>query len=292
MATKKTTAPRPLLGAHMSIAGGTPLAIERGDSIGCTAVQIFLKSSNRWRAKPIGDDEAAEFKRKLAASGVRIVFGHDSYLINLASPKDALYRKSIDSMTDEVERAARLGVPFIVIHPGSHMGEGDEWGLQRVVEGIDAVFARTPDAQVSIAFEITAGQGTNLGYKFEQIAYLIESVSDRSRAGACFDTCHAFAAGYDLRTPKAYKETMKEFDRVVGLKNLLAVHLNDAKGDLGGRLDRHDHIGKGRLGLDAFRCVMTDPALRDVPKVLETPKGPDMKEDVENMKILLGLMKR
>ena len=159
----------------MSIAGGMPLAIERGESIGCTAVQIFLKNSNQWRGKPIGEDEATEFKRRLAQGKVRSIFAHDSYLINLASPKDALYKKSIDAMVDEIERAAQLGVPFIVIHPGSHVGEGEEWGLKRVVAGIDEAFVRTPDAKVRIAFEVTAGQGTNLGRRFEKIAYLIEN---------------------------------------------------------------------------------------------------------------------
>lgn len=285
-AKKKTV----LLGAHMSIAGGMPTAIERGESIGCTAIQVFLKNNNQWKGKAISAEEAEQFRADLAKSSIRVVFGHDSYLINLASKDDVLYAKSIDAMVDEVERATLLGVPFIVIHPGSHLGEGEEWGLQRIAAGINEVFARTADSKVVIAFENTAGQGSNLGFKFEHLAALREGVKDKARTGFCLDTCHLFASGYDIRDKKSYDATMKQFDAIAGRENLLAIHMNDIKGELGCRVDRHEHIGKGRLGLEAFRLVMNDPHLAKVPKVLETPKDAAMTEDVENMDILRGLI--
>jgi len=281
----------PLLGAHMSISGGMPEAVARGESIGCAAIQIFLKNSNQWRGAAISQEEAQTFKADLAASRIRAVFGHDSYLINLASPDEGLYEKSIRAMVDEVERAALLGVPFIVIHPGSHMGEGEQWGLKRIIEGVNRVFGETPRSGVKIAFETTAGQGTNLGCRFEQLATLMEGVSDPSRTGACFDTCHVFAAGYDMRARKDYRATLRTFDEVIGLGNLLAIHLNDSKKELGSRVDRHEHIGKGFLGLESFRHVLNDSRLKKIPKVLETPKGPDLKEDVENLEVLWGLIK-
>jgi len=282
--------PLPLLGAHMSIDGGTPEAIKRGESIGCTAIQIFLKNSNRWKGKAIGEKEAADFRAGLAASRIRSVFGHNSYLVNLASNRDDLFAKSIEAMVDEIERASALGVPFIVIHPGSHVGQGEEWGLKRIAEGVAEICRRTAAHKVAVAFETTAGQGTNLGYRFEHLAALLDGAPDKARVGVCFDTCHVFAAGYELRDRRRYQETVRALDEIVGLENLLAIHLNDSKGDLGSRLDRHEHIGKGRLGLEAFRNVLNDPRFEDVPKVLETPKGPDMNEDVENLKVLRGLI--
>ena len=269
-----TKKPQVLLGAHMSIAGGMPEAIRRGESIGCTAIQVFLKNNNQWKGKIISGEEAGKFRADLKNSSIEVVFAHDSYLINLGSKDDVLYKKSVDAMVDEVERAELLGVPFIVIHPGSHLGEGEEWGLKRIAEGVNEVFARTSKAKAIIAFENTAGQGTNLGYKFEHLATLRDLVKDKSRTGFCLDTCHLFASGYDIRDEKSYEETMKKFDSIAGRKNLLAIHINDIKGELGCRVDRHEHIGKGRLGLEAFRQVMNDPHLANVPKVLETPKGP------------------
>jgi len=274
----------------MSIAGGVAEAVRRGDSIGCRAIQIFLKNSNQWHAKPISEEEAQAFRDALAESSIECVFGHDSYLINLASPKDDLFAKSIAAMVDEVERATLLGVPFIVIHPGSHVGEGGDWGLQRVADGFNEVFSRTPDSKVVIALETTAGQGTNLGARFEHLATLRAKIKDKRRTAACLDTCHVFSAGYDLRSPEDYAATMQAFDDVVGLKYLRAIHLNDGKKGLGSRVDRHEQIGEGELGLEPFRHIMNDSRLVDVPKVLETPKGADMKEDVENLRILRGLI--
>lgn len=280
-----------LLGAHMSIAGGTPKAIERGASIGCTAIQIFLKNANQWHAKAIGAEEASEFRERMAAGPVHIAFAHDSYLVNLGSPSDPLFEKSVAALTDEVERAALLGVPFVVLHPGAPIDHGEEFGLARISAGLTRVLDATKGAAVRLTLENTAGQGSHLGYRFEQLAAMIEGASDPQRLGVCFDTCHAFAAGYDLRTPETYAETMRAFDAAVGLDRLLAIHLNDTRKDLGSRVDRHEHIGQGMLGLEAFRFIMNDPRLAAVPKVLETPKGEDMKEDVENMAVLIGLLK-
>lgn len=275
----------------MSIAGGTPKAIERGASIGCTAIQIFLKNANQWAGKTIGAQEASEFRERMAAGPVRIAFAHDSYLVNLGSPSDPLFEKSVAALTDEVERAALLGVPFVVLHPGAPIDHGEEFGLARISAGLTRVLDATKGAAVRLALENTAGQGSHLGYRFEQLAVMIKGASAPQRLGVCFDTCHAFAAGYDLRTPETYAETMRAFDAAVGLDRLLAIHLNDARKDLGSRVDRHEHIGQGMLGLEAFRFIMNDPRLAAVPKVLETPKGENMKEDVENMAVLIGLLK-
>ena len=290
--SRNRTAAQPLLGAHMSIAGGMALAIERGESIGCTAIQVFLKNNNRWVGKPISAEDAEAYRAGLERSGISHVFAHDCYLINLASPDDELHDKSIRAMIDEVERATLLGVPFIVLHPGSHMGEGAEWGLERIRGAVDRVLEATADSPVRLAFENTAGQGTNLGYRFEQLAALIEGVRDSTRTGICLDTCHAFAAGYDLRARKDYLATLRALDNTVGLERLLGIHLNDSKKELGSRVDRHEHIGQGHLGLEPFRHIMNDRRLAHVPKVLETHKGPDMREDVENMQVLRGLIKQ
>jgi deoxyribonuclease-4 len=280
-----------LLGAHMSIAGGLYKALERGKSVGCDIVQIFVKSSNQWKAKPLTDDDVRLFNDAKKATSISIVVGHTSYLINLASPDPLTYRKSLDSMRIELERAEALGLPALVMHPGSHMGEGEEAGLKKIARSLDKIHDDLPGLRVRLALEITAGQGTNLGFRFEQIARIIGMVREPERLCACFDTCHAFAAGYDIRTKTAYTATMREFDRVIGLDRLAVVHLNDAKKELASRIDRHEHIGKGRIGLDGFRWLLNDRRLRTVPMSLETPKGKELKEDVENLAVLRGLVK-
>ncbi len=281
-----------LLGAHMSIAGGVYKAIERGKSVGCDIVQIFTKSSNQWKAKPLTDEDVRLFNEAKVETGISIVVGHTSYLINLASPDPITYDKSLKSMRDELERAEALGLHSLVMHPGSHMGKGEEAGLKRIAQSIDAVHKSLPGLKVKITLEITAGQGTNLGFRFEQIARIMDRVKAPERLSACFDTCHAFTAGYDIRTKKAYIATMREFDKVIGLDNLTVVHLNDAKKELASRIDRHEHIGKGQIGLDGFRWLMNDRRLRKVPMSLETPKGKELKEDVENLATLRSLIKQ
>ena len=280
-----------LLGAHMSIAGGIYKALERGKSVGCDIIQIFTKSSNQWKAKPLTDEDLRLFNEAKAETGISIVVGHTSYLINLAAPDPLTYDKSLDSMRVELERAEALGLPHLVMHPGSHKGEGEQAGLKKIAKSLDAVHKALPGLKVKTALEITAGQGTGLGFRFEQIAWIMDTVKAPERLSVCFDTCHAFAAGYDIRTRKAYMATVREFDRVIGLKNLGVIHLNDAKKELASRIDRHEHIGKGHIGLDGFRWLLNDKRMRHIPMSLETHKGKDLKEDVENLAALRSLIK-
>ncbi len=280
-----------LLGAHMSIAGGVFNAPVRGHSVGCDTIQIFVKNANRWLGKVITDEEVAQFRQAKRETGIEPVFSHNSYLINLASPDDALYEKSIGAMLDEMERSERLGLPFLVMHPGAHVGSGEQAGLRRISHALNVLLQRTKDYRVKIAVETTAGMRSNLGYTFEQLAYLIGAVRQKKRVCVCYDTCHTFAAGYDLRTKKAYETTFREFEKVVGLNRLCAFHLNDSVGELGSRLDRHAHIGQGYIGESGFRLLMNDDRFEKIPMVLETPKGPDMAEDVINLKLLRTLRK-
>ncbi len=279
------------LGAHMSIAGGVDKSIERGRSIGCETIQIFTKSNQQWRAKPLAPEEVAGFLSAWTASGIDPVFAHAAYLINLATPDDEAREKSLEGFIVEVERCAALKLPFIVLHPGAHGGDGVEAGLIRVARALDECFERVADRQVMVLLEISAGQGSSVGYRFEHLALIMERSLYPERLGICFDTCHAFAAGYDLRTPEGFEQTLESMDRLFGLGRLRAIHLNDSKGDLGSHLDRHVHIGLGKLGLESFRLLLNDPRLRHLPMVLETPKGPDMKEDVINLATLRGLLR-
>ncbi len=281
-----------LLGAHMSIAGGVFNAPVRGKSIGCDTIQIFVKNANQWVGKPISDEEAEKFQETKKETGIDPIFSHDSYLINLASPDDALYEKSVNAMLDELERSEKLNLPFLVIHPGSHVGSGEEAGLKRIAEALNSLFAKTKGYKVKIALETTAGQKSNLGYKFEHLGYLIKAAKDKKRICVCYDTCHTFAAGYDLRTKKAYDATFKEFDKVVGLDRICAFHLNDAVKELGSNIDRHAHIGQGYIGEEGFRLLLNDETFENIPMVLETPKGPDMAEDVMNLRVLRGLIRQ
>ncbi|NPV30428.1 MAG: deoxyribonuclease IV [Firmicutes bacterium] len=278
------------LGAHMSIAGGVDKAVLRGASIGCETIQIFTKNTNQWRAKPLGPEEIARFQEARARTGIEPIFAHTSYLINLGSPQEELWEKSLASLLLEMERCAALGLPYLVMHPGAHLGAGEEAGLDRITRGLNEILARTEESGVMVLLEVTAGQGSNLGWRFEHLARLLEDSFYPERLGVCFDTCHAFAAGYDLRTPEAYAKTFDEFEKIIGIRQLKAVHLNDSRGELGSRLDRHEHIGLGRIGLEAFRLLLNDPRLRSLPMVLETPKGPDMKEDVQNLATLRSLL--
>jgi len=283
--------PRRPLGAHMSIAGGVDLAIARGVSIGCTAIQLFTKSNSQWAARPLPEDEVLRFRSERARLGSFPVVAHDSYLINLCSPDDVLYEKSVDACGLELERCARLGIETLVVHPGGHMGQGEEFAIRRMAAAIDRIHDRVPRSDASIALETMAGQGTVIGHRFEQIARVIARTRDPDRVGVCLDTCHVFAAGYDLRTRPAYEETLRAFAGEIGLARLRAVHVNDSKRDLGSRVDRHEHVGKGFLGLEAFRLLMNDGRFLDVPLLLETPKDETtLKEDVENLDRLIGLV--
>ena len=278
------------LGAHMSIAGGMDKAVERGSSTGCETIQIFTKSSQQWQAKPLEPEDVARFQTARTASGIAPVFAHAAYLINLATPDDDAWEKSLEGLVIEVERCITLKLPFIVLHPGAHGGAGEEVGLSRATRALDECLSRNPEADVLVLLEIPAGQGSSVGCKFEHLAEIMEHSLYPERLGICFDTCHAFAAGYDIRTPESYDQTISSLDSLIGIDKLKAIHLNDSRGDLGGHLDRHAHIGMGKLGLEAFRLILNDPRLRRLPMVLETPKGPDMKEDITNLAILRGLI--
>jgi deoxyribonuclease-4 len=278
------------LGAHESIAGGLYKAFDRAQSVGCEAVQIFVKPNRQWAVKPLTEEDIARFKAKADETGIQPVVGHASYLLNLATLDEALWTKSRDMLTVELERCEALGVPYLVLHPGSHVGAGEDAGLARVAQALGEVHAATPGFQAQILLETTAGQGSSLGHRFEHLAWLMEHAPEGERLGVCLDTCHVFAAGYELRTPEGYATTMEAFDRVIGLEQLKAIHLNDSKGDLGNRKDRHEHIGKGGIGLEGFRHIMNDPRLAGLPGLLETPKGKELREDAENLAALRALI--
>jgi deoxyribonuclease-4 len=278
------------LGAHESISGGLHKAFDRAQSVGCDTVQIFVKSNRSWAVKPLTDEDIAQFKARASETGIRPVVGHTSYLLNLGTPDETLWMKSRDTLIVELERCETLDVPYLVLHPGSHVGTGEETGLARVAQALGEVHAATPGFRTQILLETTAGQGDSLGHSFEHLAWMIEHTPAGERLGVCLDTCHVFTAGYELRTPEGYAATMEAFDRVIGLERLKAIHLNDSKGELGSRKDRHEHIGKGHIGLEGFRHVLNDPRLAELPGLLETPKGDDLHEDRENLAVLRSLV--
>jgi deoxyribonuclease-4 len=278
------------LGAHMSVAGGHERAIDRALACEMTACQIFTKNANQWKAKPIEPDAAQRFRDRWAGSGMKGLVAHDSYLINIASSDDALWEKSRLAFREELDRCDILGVPFLVTHPGAHLGAGVEAGIARVVAAIDQIHDERPDGQAVILIETTAGQGTTLGRTFEEIAAIVGGVADRTRIGVCFDTCHVFAAGYELRDETSYAATFAAFDAIVGLSRLKAIHLNDSKKGLGSHVDRHTHIGEGELGIEPFRFLLNDARLAGLPGILETPKGDDDADDKRNIATLRGLI--
>jgi len=282
---------RVLIGAHMSISGGVELAPLRGRDVGCACIQIFTKSNMQWAARPLGEKEIAAFKLNCAQTGIAPVVAHNCYLINLGAPDAALSKKSFDSFLMELERCRALGLPAIIAHPGSHTGAGEAEGIRRIRSAVDELLERTSGSPVHLLLETTAGQGSNVGYRFEQLAEIIAGVRQKSRVGVCFDTCHVFAAGYDIRTENGYNRVTEEFDKIIGLKRLQAFHVNDSKGELGSKLDRHEHIGHGRLGKETFRLLLRDRRFAAIPKVLETPKGKRGKTewDVINLRLLREL---
>ena len=278
-----------MLGAHMSIAGGHTLAIDRATEFGMTACQIFTKNANQWAAKPIPPEAAESFRARVADSDVAFVVAHDSYLINLASPDDTLWERSRVAFGDELQRCAQLGVPWLVTHPGAHMDAGVELGTRRVATALNHLFDELPDLGVTVLLETTAGQGTTLGRSFEELAGILYLVEDQTRVGVCFDTCHVFAAGYDLRDAADYAATMRAFDDTIGLDRLHVFHFNDSRKGLGARVDRHANIGEGELGTEAFRHLLNDERFAAHPGILETPKGDDGEDDRRNMETLRAL---
>jgi deoxyribonuclease IV len=282
----------PLLGAHMSIAGGYYRAVNAAAALEMDTVQLFTKNNNQWAAKPLSDDDVRQFRTSLQAAGLRKPCAHNSYLINLASPRDELWRKSLDAMVVEVERAEALGLDGVVMHPGSFVESSEEAGLARIATAIDEIHQRLPGVRTQLWLETTAGQGSNLGHRFEHLAAILQSVREPERLGVCVDSCHIFAAGYPIQSPADYRATMAEFDRIIGLGRIRAWHLNDSKKPLGSRVDRHEHIGEGCLGLEPFRHILNDPVFADTPMYLETEKGERDGEDLDaiNLRVLRGLL--
>lgn len=282
----------PPLGAHMSIAGGYYKAVELAYAAGCDCVQLFSKNNNQWRAKAITDDDAARFRAALAQTGVSHPLVHDSYLINMASPDDVLWTKSIEAFQVELLRAEQLGVPYVVTHPGAFTTSSEAEGIQRVIEALDRVHQETGGIRAQVLLENTAGQGSCLGWKFEHLAAMISGVKSPELVGVCIDTCHTLAGGYPLQAADEYEATIGELDRIVGLGKVKAIHVNDSKQGLGSRVDRHEHIGRGKLGLEAFRHLVNDPRFAATPMYLETAKEQEDGEemDVVNLRTLRGLI--
>jgi deoxyribonuclease-4 len=275
----------------MSIAGGCHNALLEAQAHGCSTVQLFTKNANQWTAKGLSGDDVQMFRRTLRQTRLRFPMAHDSYLINLASPDGALWRKSVDAFVDEMTRAERLGLRYLVMHPGAHVDSGEEAGLARVACALDEAHERCPDYRLVVLLETTAGQGSALGHRFEHLAAILAAVRQPERLGVCLDTCHVFAAGYALAPEKEYRATLRAFDRSIGLSRLKVFHVNDSLKPAGSRVDRHAHIGRGQMGLEPFRLLVNDPRFRSRPMVLETPKEegdePDM--DAVNLATLRGL---
>jgi deoxyribonuclease-4 len=286
----KSSSSRPLLGAHMSIAGGVSESIGRGASIGCDCIQIFTKSSRTWKNKPYTEEEIASFKRNLRESEIGCVIAHDSYLVNLGAPDEALRKKSIAGFIDELERCEALGVPWLVTHPGSHVGSGEDVGIATIAASIDEAHKACPGYNVKVALEITAGQGSNLGYSFQQMGRIFNSVKENDRLRLCFDTEHAFAAGYDISSDEGYQRTFAELDEHIGIKRVVAFHLNDSLKPFNSRVDRHEHIGKGHLGTKTFERLLHDARFFGIPMCLETEPGPEMKDIAADLVTLKGLL--
>ncbi len=283
-----------ILGAHMSIAGGYFRAVEAAASEGCDCVQIFTKNNNQWRAKPLVNEDIERFSETLTRLGITHPISHDSYLINLASPEAILWKKSVDALVVELDRASRLQIPYVVAHPGAYTSSSEAAGIKQIACGIDEVHRQTKKLSAEILLETTAGQGSNLGWQFEQLGAILEKVKNPDIVGICFDTCHVFAAGYAMEAEKEYRATMRKLDRAVGLKKVLAFHLNDSKTPLGSRVDRHENIGKGHLGLAPFRHLVNDRRFKKIPMYLETPKGPrgNSTWDKANLRALRKLIER
>jgi len=276
------------LGAHVSIQGGVDLAVARGVALGCDSIQIFNKNNNQWKAFTLADDVIVRYKRDLKACTIHPVVSHASYLLNLATSDQALWEKSCASLQEELERCDRLAIPYLIIHPGSHMGAGEAVGCGRVADALNEIYARKPIKTVTL-IEHTAGQGNHIGYKFEHLADIRRRVTNKRRLGFCLDTCHLLAAGYDIRTPAAYRATMDEFDKVVGIKQVKCIHLNDSKTPLGSRVDRHTDIGKGTIGKAGFKAFVSDPLWADTPGLIETPTDGTGKDEKRNLVLLRRL---
>jgi deoxyribonuclease-4 len=274
----------------MSIAGGLYMAFERIGKVGGTALQVFTRNQRQWKVPNLTAYDIELFSMAWQQWGDYPVAAHDSYLINLASNKPDLLNRSTLAFAEELRRIEALSVPYLVTHPGSHLGDGVEAGIERYAANLDAAIEKSGTERCMVLLETTAGQGTNLGSTFEELAAIIALSAHPDRLGVCYDTCHTFAAGYDIRTPEGYAVTFAAFDRIIGLDRLKFFHLNDTKNEFGSRKDRHEHIGQGEIGLEGFRNLMCDPRFADVPKTLETPKDEDLEDDIRNLDLLRGLV--
>ncbi|OGQ04448.1 MAG: hypothetical protein A2W61_08655 [Deltaproteobacteria bacterium RIFCSPLOWO2_01_44_7] len=278
------------LGTHVSTEGGVSQAPLRAKEIGCNTIQLFAKNNNQWLAKqPLSNEEVATYQKNKKGCGVKIAFSHAGYLINLASPDPKNHSLSIKSFQQELERAQELALDFVVLHPGAHVGSGEEKAIQKIVDSINKVFSQIKKSKTILLLETTAGQGTSIGHRFEQLAEIFEKIVDKKRIGVCLDTCHIFAAGYDIRTKEGHDKMWREFNQTIGLEKLRAIHLNDSKTDFNSHVDRHEHIGKGKLGEEAFHFLMQDKRFEKTPMVLETPKHDNPKKyDQMNLKKLIS----
>ena len=279
----------PLVGSHMSIAGGAFNAILHAEAVDCACVQLFVKSSNQWRAKPLEDEEIAQFHAERKRTGIGPAVAHSSYLINVGSPDAALFEKSREGLAVEYERCTLLGIEHLVFHPGAHTGDGAENAIARIAKAMDWVLSKHKSSKTLLLLETTAGAGSHIGSTFEELQSILDKLDHGARAAVCLDTCHVFSAGYDIRKEDGYKLTMKKFDEILGINRLKAIHCNDSKFDLGTHKDRHEHLGKGFIGKEAFGFIMRDPRLADVPKIIETEKDEDGKFDRMNLGLLREL---
>jgi len=274
----------PLLGAHFSISKGLHNAIYEAEKYGCSALQIFTKITTSWKERTLTKEEINRFDKAREQTGITFIASHTSYLINLATPERKKHAMSCHALKQELIRSSTLDIPFVVLHPGAHLGKGKEKGIEKVALSINEIFAQTPDIQTRLLLETTAGQGSGLGYTFEQLASILDKIENQNRIGVCLDTSHVFAAGYDIRTPESYRKATDAFDKIIGFENLYVIHLNDSKKELGSRVDRHEHIGKGYIGIEAFELLMNDMRFGGVPKIIETPKQKD-KPDMDKMNL-------
>ncbi|MDR3569050.1 MAG: deoxyribonuclease IV [Syntrophobacteraceae bacterium] len=279
----------PYLGAHISTAGGIHLVFDRLEKIKGRALQLFTTNQRQWRAAELGAERIALFKSRWKECGAPPLAAHDSYLINLAAQDEQILQQSVAAFAEELKRCEALGIAYLVMHPGAHGGQGSEPGLLRLVKNLDLAIETSRVESVSVLIENTAGQGSSLGSSFEEIGFILQTSAFGSTMGICYDTCHGFAAGYDIRDAATYGMTFKKLDETIGLERLKFFHINDCKRELGARVDRHEHIGKGKIGLRGFGLLLNDPRFARHPMVLETPKGKDMKEDVENLGVLNSL---
>jgi len=284
---KNTASHSLLLGAHFSIAKGLHKAIIEADAYGCNALQIFTKNASTWKEKILTEKQINDFFQAKENTGIQHIISHTSYLINIAGPDKKKAKMSCEALKQEIFRCGQLEIPYIVLHPGAHMGDGEQKGIQRIADNINRIFDTTSEVPSRLLLETTAGQGSSIGHTFEQLAAIIEKVHDKARIGICLDTCHIFAAGYDISYKKGYEHTIKAFDDIIGLNNLFVIHLNDTKKACSTRVDRHEHIGNGFIGLDAFKYIINDSRLKAIPKILETPKLKDGKDaDKINLELL------